>query len=50
MNLKTAIKVLTRHNKWRRGADIEMTNPAQLGKAIDKILNHLEKEDENSRS
>ena len=38
MKLKKALKILKRHNKWRRGAGIPMENPTQLGIAIDTIL------------
>jgi hypothetical protein len=38
MNLTEAIKILKTHNEWRRGAEIEMTDPATLGKAIDIVL------------
>lgn len=47
MKLKTAIKILKTHNKWRRGADIEMTSPVKLGKSIDVIIKHLEKQNES---
>lgn len=35
MTIKQAIKVLIRTNKWRRGAEIEMTDPKEFGEAID---------------
>lgn len=38
MKLKKALKILARHNKWRRGANIPMENPTELGIAIDIIL------------
>lgn len=38
MKLKKAFKILQRHNKWRRGAEIPMENPTELGIAIDKII------------
>ena len=41
MKLKKAFKILARHNKWRRGAEIPMENPTQLGIAIDTILEKL---------
>jgi len=43
MKLKEAIKILKRHNEWRRGAEIEQTTPVLLGKAIDKIIKKLTK-------
>ena len=42
MKLKKAIKLLKRHNKWRRGAEIEMLDPATLGKVITKIVKYYE--------
>jgi len=32
------IETLKHHNKWRRGTDIEMLNPTELGKAIDTVI------------
>ena len=41
MTLQEAKQILTAHNEWRRGAEIYMINPAQVGIAIDVILNEL---------
>ena len=44
MKLKKALKILKRHNKWRRSENIPnipMENPIQLGIAIDTILEKL---------
>lgn len=38
MDLKEAIKILEEHNKWRRGAEVQMTDPKKLGIAIEVIL------------
>ena len=38
MKLHEAIEILKTHNRWRRGAEIEPTDPKILGKAIDKII------------
>ena len=38
MLLQEAIEILKTHNRWRRGAAIEPTEPKILGKAIDKIV------------
>ena len=35
MTVKQAIKILIRTNKWRRGAEIEMTDVTEYGEAID---------------
>ena len=42
MTIKQAYNILKRHNKWRRGADIKMTNPLKLGIAIETVLTYLE--------
>ena len=36
--LDEAISIVSRHQDWRRGAEIEMENPKVLGVSIDKIL------------
>ena len=42
MTLSQAIKILSKHNKWRRGDErIKQTDPKQLGIAIDVILEYL---------
>ena len=38
MEYSEAIKILRRHNRWRRGAYIEMDNPKIIGIAIDTVL------------
>ncbi len=38
MTLKEAIELLQKHQQWRRGADIDMQNPTQLGIAIDILI------------
>ncbi len=38
MELKTAIIILKNHQDWRRGAEIEPTDPVSLGIAIDTVL------------
>lgn len=42
MTIQIAIEILKLHNKWRRGAEIEPTAPALLGKAIDVVVKHYE--------
>ena len=41
MKIKEAIKILERHNKWRRGAEMPMENPEKLGEAIDVAIRNL---------
>ena len=41
MTTEQALQVLQYHNRWRRGEDIEMTNPKKLGEAIDKAIEVL---------
>ena len=43
MTLKETIEILESHNKWRKGADIDMTHPAILSEAVDTAI-HLLKE------
>lgn len=48
MKTKKAIKILKKHNAWRRGDDnLKMQHPTKLGKAIDKAIELLEKKKEN---
>ena len=42
MTGKQAIKILKRANKWRRGAEIKMPDPKELGEAIDVAVIILE--------
>lgn len=43
MEIKEAIEILKYHNKWRRcDEEIEMTNPKQLGIAIDVVIRYFE--------
>lgn len=46
MEIKEAIKIVERHNEWRRGAEIDMTDPVILGQAMDKVIKYV-KEKEN---
>ena len=42
MKLKQAIGILETHNRWRRGDDtMSMTNPKDLGIAIDVVVEHF---------
>ena len=41
MTLSQAIKVLEKHNQWRKGADIPPTHPAELTEALDIALHQL---------
>jgi hypothetical protein len=41
MTRKQAIKILSDHNAWRRGADKEMADPIALGMAIEYAINVL---------
>ena len=40
MKLNEAISILTYHQQWRKGADVEMLSPEQVTKAIDTLLNY----------
>ena len=39
-----AINILRTHNKWRRGADIPMSDPKEVGEAIDMAISVLEQD------
>lgn len=52
MDLKQALDKLKEYNTWRRGADIPMPNPKEIGTAIDiaiqtceRVLNEIPEED-----
>ena len=45
MEIQQAIKILRYHQKWRRGALIEMLDPKDIGEAIDVILGYFKKEE-----
>lgn len=38
MTIKEAIKTTEKFNRWRRGANIEMPNPTEIGVAIDMLI------------
>lgn len=42
MTTKEAIEILKVHNKWRRGAEIPMLHPTEIGVAIDKAIEVME--------
>jgi hypothetical protein len=42
MNIKEVIKALKHHQKWRKGADIEMLHPKYLGEVIEEAIKLLE--------
>ena len=41
MEIQDAINLLEYHNKWRRGADVKMVNPTDLGVAIDIVVEYF---------
>lgn len=42
-NIKEAVKLLQHYNRWRRGADVEMPRPKEIGKAIDTAIEYIKK-------
>lgn len=44
MNKEKALDILRTHNEWRRGADISMQDPKELGEAIDIAISVLEQD------
>jgi deoxyhypusine synthase len=41
MNLTDAVNILEKHQKWRKGAEIEQIQPYVLSEAIDIIIKHI---------
>lgn len=41
MKIKEIIRVLHAYQKWRRGADIPMPDPKEIGRAIDGAIREL---------
>lgn len=39
MKINKAIKILERHNKWRRGAETIQQDPKEIGVAIETVIN-----------
>lgn len=44
MELKKAIKILSLHNRWRKGEPLKMQEPELIGDSIDVILNEFKKQ------
>lgn len=42
MTTKEALEILKVHNDWRRGAEIPMPHPTEIGVAIDKAIEVME--------
>ena len=42
MNIKEVIKALKHHQKWRKGADVEMLHPKVLTEVIEEAIKLLE--------
>jgi len=43
MKLKTAIKILTHHQKWRLGVLDAHQDPKTISEAINKLIKHAKK-------
>jgi hypothetical protein len=43
MTPKQAVKILRFYNRWRRGAEIPMQEPAKIGLAIEVLCDAFEK-------
>ena len=46
--LKAAVKLLKRHNEWRRGAKMEMISVIEVGKAIDTVIDYIEQQNKQT--
>ena len=42
MTIKKAIEITKHHQAWRRGAEIEMLSPREIGIAIDVLIEKVE--------
>lgn len=42
-NLDELVMRLKRYNEWRRGAEYEQPNPAEIGRDIDEVIAILER-------
>jgi hypothetical protein len=42
MTIQEAIKILRKHNEWRRGNNDEQEDPKVIGQALDKLLDYLD--------
>jgi hypothetical protein len=42
MTIQEAIKILRKHNEWRRGGDDAQEDPKVIGLALDKLLDYLD--------
>ena len=49
-DIRDARNLLRRYNEWRRGAEREMENPTEIGKAIDLACGVLERAEEDGDS
>jgi hypothetical protein len=43
MTTEKALEILKQHNRWRRGAEIQMCTPKEIREAIDKAIEVLQK-------
>jgi hypothetical protein len=43
MTAEQAIAILRHHNAWRRGEEIPMGDPAEIGRAIDVLVDLAER-------
>ena len=42
MTIQETIKILKKHNEWRRGSEVlPMTDPILIGQAIDSAVDYL---------
>lgn len=39
MKINEAVRILKRHNKWRKGAEIGQQDPKEIGVAIETLVN-----------
>jgi len=49
MNIQEAIIILKVHNTWRKGADVPMIDPKELGEAINIVVEYYSNKAEITR-
>lgn len=43
MTTAEAVEILKLHNEWRRGAEVKQHSPKEIGLAIDKVIEIIER-------
>lgn len=49
MEIRDAVKLLRLHNRWRRGDEIDMASPREIGIAIDTVCDYVERGEDDGK-